>query len=631
MKKAVSLLIAASMMLSAMSGCSLLGGKDKQAVEDAATSYVEAVKNGKYKNSKKYVADEEDYFANEEIPEQQQEFIGAVLGASELTVENIEVKKDSASAELVFEMPDLDALSEEGYTFDEFIENMESTDDTVEQNVDFDFTKDGDDWLIEGDSTEDLYNLLVDLFEGADFGGLSEEAAMEAVDTFIGYLAAGNVEDAYAMCSDPDEMYDEFMGDYADTDYDNTINDLMAAYYGNLEYTLGVTEVTDDAITVSVTGSAPDVNTALENSLNNHDAMVGIFADYFEALFQGNEPDGDEMSVRLIAISLDEINNVSAVPYSSNAVVTADENGNLLVDPDEGFFGNIDEDDFDIDDDAMVGMMADALDQLYEEGRITQEDYNSIAPFLTGANPGGTTVEDSTMVITEEGDDYYTSSYQITPDSIEVTVRTMDYYDIGDSFDYIVGVNGETETYSGTYDIAEDFDDHIYISIPTDGDPYGNYQVTVYDEGRSTSVLVSMEIILLADGAPVGDGGYGAPGISMTYGYTSSDFYTFHFVDGNGNYMDGESTYASNRGAIDFFVRTWDYYDAGTTAYCDVYFNGEPVRSITSVSPSDNNDTFEFSYELSEQEDGDYTFVIYDISGSGDPLVVAYTTTETVD
>jgi hypothetical protein len=33
--------------------------------------------------------------------------------------------------------------------------------------------------------------------------------------------------------------------------------------------------------------------------------MVAIFADYFEALFHGNELDGDVMSVRLIAISLD--------------------------------------------------------------------------------------------------------------------------------------------------------------------------------------------------------------------------------------------------------------------------------------------------------------------------------------
>ncbi len=67
MKKTVCLVTASALLLGSLSGCSLLGGKDKKAAGEAVTSYVEAISKSKFNNSKKFVVDEEDYFLEHEF------------------------------------------------------------------------------------------------------------------------------------------------------------------------------------------------------------------------------------------------------------------------------------------------------------------------------------------------------------------------------------------------------------------------------------------------------------------------------------------------------------------------------------------------------------------------------------
>lgn len=613
-KKFVSAVTAASVLALSFTGCSLLGGKDKAAIEEVATSYIDYIKDGKLNKSADLVVDEEDYFQENAFPVQQEDLLSAVLASTEFTVENIEVKKDSGSADIVFTMPDLDSIADEGYSFEEFLDAVGDIDDTVEETVEFEFSKDGEDWLIEGDSTEDLYNFFLGIGEGIEFSGLSESAALEAVDTFMAYLAQGDVNGVLSMSPDGADIFDS-LDDFTEAlGSDNTvISNLFSSYFSQVDYESSISSVSEDAIVVSLTGTAPDAEPAITAAVQDHNVIVPIYADYIESLVNGNYDTAALTGEILDAVSTAVEQTTLTTAYNASVTVTADDDGNLYCDPTEdgSFFY-----DFEFPEVADSSeLMVEALDLLLEQGRISQSDYNSYMTSL-GVTPAAGDY-DVTEVPVIEGDDLYSYDYTVADDMIYVNVRTWAYYNTGDTFGYDVEINGE-DAFSGHYEMPDDYDDMIYITIPVDdpAGPSGSYVVTVYDEGSTSSVLIKLELVVITEGAPAPDGSAPVFGESMSYGNEGDDFYTFHFTDGNGEYFT-DSEYPSNRGAVDFFVMTWAYYDVGTGVDCDVYCDGEYVDTITAFNRDGATDTFEFSYEPSRLEDGDYVFRIHDVEGNG--------------
>ncbi len=627
-RKALGLITAVAVLASSFSGCALLGGKDKSAIEEAAISYVEAIRDGKLDKSKKLVEDEEDFFQSAELTDQQSELIGAILSASEFEVENIEVNKDEGSASVVITMPDVESINEEGYTFEEYVDAIADIEDTTDEEVNLDFVKDGEDWLIAADSTQDFYDFITGVADSCEFGGLSEAGAIEAVDTFIQYLRDGDFESAYAM-SNTDTEFEEFQ-EGMDT-YGDAIESVMTSYYGNLEYTSEVTETTDDSITVSITGTAPDVESSIEAAFSDTNAAAPVMADVVGYSFLGDVSEEDAMNEFFQFIG-SAIQTGNPIPYSSSLVVTADEAGNLLVDPADDFM-------FDTDFDISDYMDSEELQQatfqyLVDQGRMSQSDVDNLMGGSSSSTPTG---DDVTINVVDYGDDLYSYNASLTTAGIELTVVTWGYYDEGTVFNYEVSVNGSDAAITGSYPMPDDMEDHIEILIPAFADDMsGNYVVTVYDADSSSSVLCELELVVLGEGAPavnVTPGDAPAFGESMTADEVSDDAYSFHFTDGNGNWLDGEDVYASNRGAVDFTARTWDYYDRGASSYCDVYVDGEYVDTIVATSSTDNNDAFDFSYEPSSLADGDYVFVIHEVDNDGgldeDVLYIAYATVET--
>ena len=613
-KKFVSAVTAASVLALSFTGCSLLGGKDKAAIEEVATSYIDYIKDGKLNKSADLVVDEEDYFQENAFPVQQEDLLSAVLASTEFTVENIEVKKDSGSADIVFTMPDLDSIADEGYSFEEFLDAVGDIDDTVEETVEFEFSKDGEDWLIEGDSTEDLYNFFLSIGEGIEFSGLSESAALEAVDTFMAYLAQGDVNGVLSMSPDGADIFDS-LDDFTEAlGSDNTVmSNLFSSYFSQVDYESSISSVSEDAIVVSLTGTAPDAEPAITAAVQDHNVIVPIYADYIESLVSGNYDTVALTGEILDAVSTAVAQTTLTTAYNASVTVTADDDGNLYCDPTEdgSFFY-----DFEFPEVADSSeLMVEALDLLLEQGRISQSDYNSFMTSLGGTPAAGD--YDVTEVPVIEGDDLYSYDYTVADDMIYVNVRTWAYYNTGDTFGYDVEINGE-DAFSGHYEMPDDYDDMIYITIPVDdpAGPSGSYVVTVYDEGSTSSVLIKLELVVITEGAPVPAGSAPVFGESMSYGNEGDDFYTFHFTDGNGEYFT-DSEYPSNRGAVDFFVMTWAYYDVGTGVDCDVYCDGEYVDTITAFNRAGATDTFEFSYEPSRLEDGDYVFRIHDVEGNG--------------
>ena len=626
-KKFVSAVTAASVLALSFTGCSLLGGKDKAAIEEVATSYIDYIKDGKLNKSADLVVDEEDYFQENAFPVQQEDLLSAVLASTEFTVENIEVKKDSGSADIVFTMPDLDSIADEGYSFEEFLDAVGDIDDTVEETVEFEFSKDGEDWLIEGDSTEDLYNFFLGIGEGIEFSGLSESAALEAVDTFMAYLAQGDVNGVISMSPEGADIFDS-LDDFTEAlGSDNTvISNLFSSYFSQVDYESSISSVSEDAIVVSLTGTAPDAEPAITAAVQDHNVIVPIYADYIESLVSGNYDTVALTGEILDAVSTAVAQTTLTTAYNASVTVTADDDGNLYCDPTEdgSFFY-----DFEFPEVADSSeLMVEALDLLLEQGRISQSDYNSFMTSLGGTPAAGD--YDVTEVPVIEGDDLYSYDYTVADDMIYVNVRTWAYYNTGDTFGYDVEINGE-DAFSGHYEMPDDYDDMIYITIPVDdpAGPSGSYVVTVYDEGSTSSVLIKLELVVITEGAPVPAGSAPVFGESMSYGNEGDDFYTFHFTDGNGEYFT-DSEYPSNRGAVDFFVMTWAYYDVGTGVDCDVYCDGEYVDTITAFNRAGATDTFEFSYEPSSLEDGDYVFRIHDVEGNG-ILCDAYCTVVTAN
>ena len=613
-KKFVSAVTAASVLALSFTGCSLLGGKDKAAIEEVATSYIDYIKDGKLNKSADLVVDEEDYFQENAFPVQQEDLLSAVLASTEFTVENIEVKKDSGSADIVFTMPDLDSIADEGYSFEEFLDAVGDIDDTVEETVEFEFSKDGEDWLIEGDSTEDLYNFFLGIGEGIEFSGLSESAALEAVDTFMAYLAQGDVNGVLSMSPEGADIFDS-LDDFTEAlGSDNTVmSTLFSSYFSQVDYESSISSVSEDAIVVSLTGTAPDAEPAITAAVQDHNVIVPIYADYIESLVSGNYDTVALTGEILDAVSTAVAQTTLTTAYNASVTVTADDDGNLYCDPTEdgSFFY-----DFEFPEVADSSeLMVEALDLLLEQGRISQSDYNSFMTSMGGTPAAGD--YDVTEVPVIEGDDLYSYDYTVADDMIYVNVRTWAYYNTGDTFGYDVEINGE-DAFSGHYEMPDDYDDMIYITIPVDdpAGPSGSYVVTVYDEGSTSSVLIKLELVVITEGAPVPAGSAPVFGESMSYGNEGDDFYTFHFTDGNGEYFT-DSEYPSNRGAVDFFVMTWAYYDVGTGVDCDVYCDGEYVDTITAFNRAGATDTFEFSYEPSRLEDGDYVFRIHDVEGNG--------------
>lgn len=627
-KKIVSAVTASSILVLSLSGCSLLNGKSKEAITETALGYIDAVKGGKFNKSLKFVADEEDYFQDHEMDGMQAELVAAVLDASEYEVDNININKNSATADIIFTMPDLESIADEGYSFDEFIEAIGDIDEQVEETVEFEFSKEDDEWFIEGDSTEDFYEFLNEIGEGIEFSGLSESGALAAVDTFISYLADGNLEAAVAMSSDAGNLAEGLEDIDTSLDQIAGLSDVMSAYYSRLDYTSAVTSVTDDSITVLVTGTAPDPEAQIAADVSDVNVMAPIAADYIESMINGNN-DTMIMINQVFAIVTDAIGRSGTTDFDHEVVVTVDEDGNYYVTPSEDFGLDFDFPDLISSDEVLPA----ALDLLLEQGRISEADYATYyAYYVGGSAPASGDEYDTTAVVVEEGSDLFSYDYTVSDSEVVINARTWAYYSEGDVFEYEVFVDGQN-TENGQYIIPENNCDMIYVTIPSASasGPYGNYEVVIYDEGANTNaVLIDIEVVVLEQGAPL-SGSIVEFEESMTYTPVSDDFYTFHFLDGNGEYMEDDADiYPSNRGSVDFEVRTWGYYDEGDSVACDVFRDGEIVESLVFVSPDDFNDTFTFSYEPSRLENGDYTFVMYDVN-SDTILAMAYATVEPVD
>ena len=365
-RKTLSIITSSAILLGTLSGCSLFDYLEKTNVTSSLLKYLTAVQEADYNESSELVVDGEDAFLLNEMSDTEAELIAAIQDASEYEIGEIDVNGSSATAQVIFTLPDIESIANEGYSYDEFIAAIADIEDTVDETIEFELVKEDDKWLIEGDSTEDYYNFLIEFISDLEFTRLTEENAIETVDTFITLLSEGDITGANNLLTPNDNIFVSYI---AMANLMPGLSDVLTAYSNRLTYTSEVTEITDDYIIVEVTGTAPDIQSAINTVLDNEEIMVPLYADYIEGTLDGQ--DENLLFFSMAGTLMTSVNGVldtaQMSPVSFIFKVTENEDGELRLDLTGGPEINIDMDDLS----SRTEYIIPAITQLLSDGRIS--------------------------------------------------------------------------------------------------------------------------------------------------------------------------------------------------------------------------------------------------------------------
>ena len=363
---AVSALVAASFGSCDSAPFEAFTDTEIDAIEETLNDYLDAVTQADYDAAKDYVEDEAECFLTAEFDDQSAELIAAILNETEYDIDEIEHDEDSAAAQVTFTVPDIESIADEGYDFDEFVEAVGELEDMVEVSFEYELSKDDDTWLIDADSTEDLCDYLTQLIADLEFGRLTEENALETVDTFITLMSEGDITGANNLLTPNDNVFVSYI---AMATLIPGLPDVLASYSSSLTYTSEVTEVTDEYIIVDVTGTAPDLQAAIDAVIDNEDIMVPLYADYIEATLNGQDENllFFSMAGSLMTSVGESLDAAPTAPVTFSFKVTENEDGELRLELTGGPEFSIDMDDLS----SRTEYIVPAITQLLSEGRIS--------------------------------------------------------------------------------------------------------------------------------------------------------------------------------------------------------------------------------------------------------------------
>ena len=363
-KRVLSVITASAILAGTLSSCSMFDYLEKSNITSSLLKYLTAVQAADYNESAEIVVDEEDAFILNEMDDSEAGLIAAILAASEFEIGDIEIDGESASAEVTLTLPDIESIADEGYSYDEFLGAVAELNDTVDETLEFELVKEDEEWLVEPDSTSDYYDLLMSMIEDLSFTNLTEENALALVSTFMTDIEEGNAGDAASLLGNTDSGLASYVG-LAGTI--SGFNDVITDYFSRLDYELEVTEVTDEYIAVTASGTGPDMQAVVDAVLEDEEVMVPIAADYIEATINGSSLNYLTILSSLTGTISDKISQAGTGPVEVVFHVTEDESGTLVLDPvsNVGF-------DFEIPDlTSRTDLIIPAVALLYDEGRIT--------------------------------------------------------------------------------------------------------------------------------------------------------------------------------------------------------------------------------------------------------------------
>ena len=270
--RTVSILLASCMAASLFTGCDLRWGKKKDQ-QEAVEAYLSACFEFDYRKAASLVNDKDDAFQEVVLESPQRDICELVLSRAQFEVVNVD--NDRALVKLT--MPDIDrALKRENVPALE-VEDLEDiiddSDKLLEEEFEFDFIKDGKEWLIDPESTEDFAEFVSEIgLEIAPKLGLGTRAE-DFFNALMTYLAEGNIAAAY------DLLYSGYGmsggGGYFGTDINDLLQEFYVAIFTRIDYETEVTNCTDSYVTLEVTGTRVDFASAIADvSANNAEISV---------------------------------------------------------------------------------------------------------------------------------------------------------------------------------------------------------------------------------------------------------------------------------------------------------------------------------------------------------------------
>lgn len=483
-KKFISIITATCLLALPISGCNKPEDKeDKESSDDIDIEEITEDVTEVVTDFLDAVCDNEINIMPNDITDRQNSMIRTLLPLTDYEIDDVEATEKSATATVIFTMPDLSEISDAGIKYEEFNSTINSIDTTTEETLEFELSPDDDGWVIEGSSADNFCNMIIGIVDSVEFVRLTEDEAMEALDLYIDQLSYESSAPYAIESTDPTSpawsTYLECAGFMDGQPYE--LYDFLSNYFIRLDYEAVVTESTNESVTIQLTGMAPESTESVAYYMNNVILATDIYENLIEWQYAGETPDGYYNAI--FGMMTLGVYNSDLVDYSATIMVTVDDEGNYIFYAEDGFLP-APYTDTPTNNDTMVTC---ALDNLLERGVITQDQHDTIgAPLYTG---------NSLITELETGDDYYVS-FTDDGDDFRVCFWTRESHNPDESFTYNMSVNGESVVEGGTV-VPEIYDEVIHsVIVPEEYCTAGNsIDLMIYDTDGST-VLAHLQVDL---------------------------------------------------------------------------------------------------------------------------------------
>lgn len=528
--KAVAATLAFSIL--AATSCSALD-KSADDVQDLVDTYMNNIVKGKSDKNADLVEDEADAFIDIGTGDEDQDIVlEAIIANMSYEIGDVEASKkdEEGTVEVTIELKDISSILDGEYSSaDEAADAIADIDDTTSKDFEIEVILDDDEWFISSKSTEKIADYLVDYVADIEFGALSEEAAINFVDYIYDLAASGDTDGLYEY-----DLY-EISSDWGEND-----GDVLGAYWSSADYEITVTSRDENTATVVVSGTAPDIAAVDEAANNDDDFLITILTETLRAVITETD-----YGTTLLYIASQEY--VSIIPtaassdYEATYIVSVDDEGNFSVELTSGYlfpdfevvsYETVNRADY--YEAALLNLVNDGIISEDQAAYVFYQQYGEAPSWYTGdisaigtepssPTPSSPVSGDAANLIVPDGypaaatvDPYLfteldydffrgqfydlngniVSEYTTNDRGFRILFQTMDYYEEGTPFGYVIFYNG-AEIERGIYgmqlaDSTYIQDDDVFVEYTdADGLDAGEYVIIVYTNNSSTNLLGS--------------------------------------------------------------------------------------------------------------------------------------------
>lgn len=351
-----------------MAGCGNTRASAK-AVEQIITDYLSLAGENKIKDAKNLVEGEVDVItsATSELISDEIEVYCAIASMTSYETIDVNASERTAVGEANINLI-IPEVNNNNYSSVEEIIGAINKDNTKSYELSLQFTFDEEKWYITEDSARKIVDTIIEVITNGDVSAIRKDMIIGLTDDFFECLANDDVVGAYSYTIN---SYDIPMDNY----YGSAV---FAHYYSNMECEMEVTSVSDSAATVTLIGTAPDYLGATYDLQMNSSLTTILEESILAQIEGGSRADRDLAIIRAISgIVVKGMLKRGTVEIEVNVTFAVDENGTYLISNADEVLPVIPSVDFDeIDSASRTRLSNMALNNLLEDGRITQAQYN---------------------------------------------------------------------------------------------------------------------------------------------------------------------------------------------------------------------------------------------------------------